>query len=200
MAGEVSALRRLAAPEDGALEAARSRAAQAMPVPSPETGAFLAWAAATTKARHAVEVGSGGGLTGLWLLRGMPDRGVLTSVEDDPHRHSLATSAFDDADTNGRVRAILGDPQQVLPRLSDGGYDLCLLQGRRSDYSAHLDHALRLLRPGGMLVARNVLDAEDAAALQEFVARVTEDEHLVSALLPFDGGLLVATVLDDEAE
>lgn len=189
-------VRRLTAPEDEVLAAVRSRAEQAGPVPSPETGSFLRWAAASVGARTVVEIGAAGGLTGLWLLQGMEDRGVLTSVEHDPHHHGLATSAYAEAGLTERVRSILGDPGTVLPRLSDGGYQLCLIQGRPADYPMYLDHALRLLAPGGLLVARNVLGggAASADALAEFTERLATDERLLPAVLPVDGGLALATL------
>lgn len=189
-------VRHLTAAEDDTLAAVRARAAQATRVPSPEVGALLRWAATTVAARTVVEIGAAGGLTGLWLLSGMEDRGVLTSVEHDPHHHGLATSAYGDAGATERVRSILGEPATVLPRLSDAGYQLCLIQGKLAEYPLYLEHGLRLLKPGGMLIARDVLrgGAEAADALATFHQSLAEDERLVSAVLPVDGGIALATV------
>ncbi|MBW3621658.1 MAG: class I SAM-dependent methyltransferase [Actinobacteria bacterium] len=189
--------RRLTAPEDDVLAAARARAEQAGGgTPSPEVGSFLRWAAATVGARSVVEIGAAGGLTGLWLLQGMEDRGVLTSVEHDPHHHGLATTAYAEAGVTERVRSILGDPGTVLPRLSDDGYQLCLVQGRPADYPLYLEHALRLLAPGGLLVARGVLasGASAADALAAFTEELATDERLLTSVLPIDGGLAVASL------
>lgn len=189
-------LRRLVADETGAIGAARERAGSD-DLPTPEVGALLSWAAATAGARHVVEIGSAAGVSALWLLRGMTDRGVLTSVEHDGHRHGLATTAYEEAGATERVRAILGDATQVLPRLSDDGYDLVLIQGRAAEYPAYLEHARRLLRPGGMLVARGVLRrGEDAEALADFVGALADDERLASTILPIDGGVALATLRD----
>lgn len=191
-------VRRMAAPEDETLTAVRARAEQADRLPSPEIGSFLRWAAASVGARTVVEIGAAGGLTGLWLLKGMEDRGVLTSVEHDPHHHGLATSAYAEAGVTERVRSILGDPTAVLPRLSDGGYQLCLIQGRPGDYPVYLDHALRLLAPGGLVVARGVLVGGSAAAdaLAGFTERLATDDRLLTSVLPVDGGLALATLRD----
>lgn len=189
-------VRALTAAEGPTLAQARIRAGQAMPLPSPETGALLRWAATATGARTVVEIGAAGGVSGLWLLQGMAERGVLTSVEFDPHHHALASSAYADAGATGRVRSILGEPTSVLPRLSDGGYDLCLVQARPSEYPEYLTHALRLLRSGGLLVARDVLrsPADEAEELARFHQALAEEESLTSTVLPVDGGLALATL------
>lgn len=192
-------VRRRIADEDEPLQLARARAPSS--APSPEIGALLAWAAAATSARAAVEIGACGGVSGLWLARGLAPRGVLTSVEADPYAHGLASDAFEGADTTGRVRCIQGDPATVLPRLSDGGYDLVLLQDGAGEYPDQLTHARRLLRPGGLLIARRVLRrGEDADALARFVDVLAEDhEGFRTTVLDVDEGLVLATRLGDDA-
>ncbi len=193
-------VRHLFAPEEGPVAAARDRVADHLDVPDPEIGALLQWAATTARARTAVEVGSAGGLTGLWLVPALGERGVLTSIEADPHAHGLAVNAYEEAGLQGRVRSILSDPQEVLPRLSDAGYDLVVLQGPPTSFPACLDHARRLLRPGGWLVARGVLrHGEQADALATFLDALAADEGLTTSVLPIDGGLVLATRGEDAA-
>lgn len=196
--------RRLLAPEDDALLAARTRSGPADEVPSPEVGALLAWAARSIGASSAVEVGSAAGISGLWLLEGLDERGVLTSVEPDAHRHGLATQAYQEAGVTGRIRAIEGDPAEVLPRLADGAYDLVLLQS--ADDPDHLDHAMRLARPGGLLAVRGALQEGARAVVRGLVGdtepsvleRLAEHDGLDTTLLPVDEGLVLARRLDDE--
>jgi predicted O-methyltransferase YrrM len=188
-------LRPLLAAEDDALTAARTRAEGTMRPASPETGALVAWVAQLVGARAAVEVGAAGGVCGLWLLRGLAERGTLTSIEPDPHGHRLASDAYRGAGT--RVRSILGAPATVLPRLADGGYDLVVLQPEQGSVAEDLAHARRLLRPGGVLVARDVARrGEHAETRARFLQQVTEDEAFMSALLPLGDGVLLATRLD----
>jgi predicted O-methyltransferase YrrM len=189
-------LRSLAAPEDDALVAARTRAEGIGVPPSPEVGALLAWVAASVAARSGVEVGSAGGVSALWLLRAFRDRGALTSIEPDPHAHGLATEAYTAAGAGSRVRSILGDPAAVLPRLADDSYDLVLLQLEGGSSPDDLVHARRLLREGGVLVARGVARRGDRAeARARFLHQLLEDGSFATAVLPIDDGLALATRL-----
>jgi predicted O-methyltransferase YrrM len=135
---------------------------------------------------------------------GLDERGVLTSVEPDAHRHGLATQAYQEAGVTGRIRAIEGDPAEVLPRLADGAYDLVLLQS--ADDPDHLDHALRLARPGGLLAVRGVLQEGARAVVRGLVGdtepsvleRLSEHDGLDTTLLPVDEGIVLARRLHDE--
>lgn len=200
----VDQVRELTAAEDEALAAARAAAGRT-PVPPPEVGALLRWATAGAATRAAVEVGSAAGVTGLWLVRGLAERGMLTSIDDDPHAHGSATAAYERAGIAAQVRAILGRPDEVLPRLSDGAYDLVVLQGTAYAAVAPLEHAARLLRPGGTLVALGLLAHGDhAEARARFLPALVDDPAFDAVVLPFGDGVALATRLadaepDDEA-
>jgi predicted O-methyltransferase YrrM len=170
----------------------------------PASGAALAFAAAACRAKAAVEVGTGCGVSGLYLLAGMVAGGVLTSIDVEPEHQRAARRAFAEAGFDpGRTRLIVGRGLDVLPRLTDGGYDLVLLDAPRSQYRQYLEPAITLLRPGGVLAFADVpVDGRtgepprtdrEAAALRELLGAVTEDDGLVPALLPLEpAGLLVA--------
>jgi predicted O-methyltransferase YrrM len=188
------AAQRSVAEEDDALRAARRRAGEAGEPPPPEVGALLRWAVRTGDARTVIEVGSAGGISGAWLLPALPDGGVLTSIEPDPHLHELATETYRALSIRSRPRSIQGDPSTVLPRLADGSYDLMLLQAEPAGYPDDLAHARRLLRDGGLLVARGVLRGGEAGeALARFVDALASDAGFVATVLPVDGGLALAT-------
>jgi predicted O-methyltransferase YrrM len=189
-------VRQLIAAEPDAVVAARERLGDDVTAPAPEIGALLRWAVHTVHARAVVEVGAAGGLTAAWFLSALPARGVVTSIEEDPHAHGLATELYERLEAGSRVRAILGRPVTVLPRLSDEAYDIVLLQARPALRSEDLDHARRLLRPGGLLLARTVLQAgEHADTVADALLRLAEDEGFSATLLPLDGGLVLATRL-----
>ncbi|MCU1691169.1 MAG: O-methyltransferase [Frankiales bacterium] len=160
---------------------------------------------AATGARTVVEVGTGAGVSSLWLLRGMRPDGVLTTVDSDGEHQRLARLSLAEAGIpGGRARLITGRALEVLPRLSDGGYDLVFLDGARGENDDYLEASMRLLRPGGVVVFAGALaggrvsdpSARDAetVALRELARRVREEPRLVPALLPIGSGLLVAAL------
>jgi predicted O-methyltransferase YrrM len=192
-------------PEDEALIGARRNAAEvggAAPV-SPLTGAALRFVAAAVGARAVVEIGTGCGTSGIWLLRGMRAGGVLTTVDVEPEHQRLARAGYLAAGfPASRYRLIGGLALDVLPRLADGAYDIVFCDADRQEYGDYLVAALRLLRPGGLIIFNGVLpggspmermpaEAEVRAAA-EFREQVRSDERLVPLLLPVGNGLLAA--------
>ena len=117
----------------------------------------LRFLAAVTDARAVVEIGTGTGVSGLWLLRGMRPDGALTSVDIEAEHQRLAKETFTQAGSLQRVRLIPGWALEVLPRLTDGDYDLVFCDGEKTEYSDYLAEALRLLKPGGIVAFDNAL-------------------------------------------
>ena len=193
-------------PEDAALLAARQRAAEVgVPGIDPVGGAVLRLLASAVGARTAVELGTGAGVSTLWLLRGLTPDGVLTSVDSDGEHQRLAKASLADAEVpSGRVRLISGRALEVLPRLSEKAYDLVFCDAARSENPDYLTAALTLLRPGGIVVFAGALNggrvAESTArdsetvAMRELARLVREETRLVPAMIPVGAGLLAATL------
>jgi predicted O-methyltransferase YrrM len=152
--------------EDEPLLAARANALDlggTAPV-RPEVGAALRFIAAAVGARAVVEIGTGCGTSGIWLLRGMRPGGTLTSVDTEPEYQRMARQAFSQAGfAANQSRLILGRALEVLPRLSDEAYDVVFCDTDPRDYPDYLLAALRLLRPGGVVAFNDVLSAPTAA-------------------------------------
>lgn len=157
---------------------------------------MLRFFATAIAARAVVEIGTGCGSSGIWLLRGMRPGGVLTSVDTEPEYHRLARKAFAQAGfATNQARLILGRALDVLPRLSDGGYDLVFCDADGISYPEYLTASIRLLRSGGIVVFNDALPrdpgpAEDGA--RELADMIRIDDRLVPLLLPVAGGLLAA--------
>jgi predicted O-methyltransferase YrrM len=177
-----------------ALQRAHAAAAAVLTPPSDEVGALLRFVTACVGAKAVVEVGSAAGVSGLWLLDGAAAHLMLTSIESDEHVHKLAKAAYRDAGVTGQVRAIHADGQTVLPRLTDESYDVVLLQAGAGKLAGELADAVRLLRPGGVLIARGVLrGGAHAKANAGFVNSVAEHRFLTVSVLPVDDGVVLAT-------
>jgi len=189
-------LRLLFAAEDVVMTDARARASDAGPV-SPEEGALLAWLAGRLPrdgVTDVVEIGAAGGVGALHLVPALPASATLTVIESDTNAHALASEAVEVAGHGERVRSILGDPAEVLPRLADARYGMCILQGSPRSYAALLDDILRVLAPGGLLVVRGVLRrGEHGPALARLLGIVAESEQLAATVLHEHDGLLLAT-------
>jgi predicted O-methyltransferase YrrM len=159
-------------------------------------GVALRFFATAIAARAVVEIGTGCGTSGIWLLRGMRPGGVLTSVDTEPEYHRLARKAFAQAGfAANQSRLILGRALDVLPRLSDGGYDLVFCDADAVAYPEYLTAAMRLLRAGGMVVFNDVLPPDgspDDDGARELADMVRNDDRLVPMLIPVAGGLLAA--------
>jgi predicted O-methyltransferase YrrM len=195
--------------EDDVLVAARERAVDlgAAPVP-PAVGAVLSIFAQMLGARTVVEVGTGAGVSGLWLLDGMRSDGVLTTIDSEPEHQRAAKDAFRAGGISAsRTRLINGRASDVLPRLADEGYDLVFVDTSPRDHVAFVTEGVRLLRPGGALILHNALlggrvaDASqrDAAtiAVRAAARQVAEDERLTPVLLPLGDGLLCASRVNE---
>jgi len=164
---------------------------------TPATGAALRFFATAIAAKAVVEIGTGCGSSGIWLLRGMRPGGVLTSVDTEPEYHRMARKVFAQAGfATNQARLIVGRALDVLPRLSDGGYDLVFCDADPVAYPEYLTASIRLLRAGGIAVFNDALPrdagpAEDGA--RELADMIRIDDRVIPLLLPIAGGLL-ATV------
>ncbi|MEP6696877.1 MAG: O-methyltransferase [Pseudonocardiales bacterium] len=192
--------------EDAVLADARRRATEVGVVAvGSGAGAVLRMLAAVVDARAVVEIGTGTGVSGVWLLRGMRPDGVLTTIDTEAEHQRLAREAFSEAGfATARARTITGRGLDVLPRLADGSYDLVFCDAVKTEYPEYLTEALRLLRPGGVLALNGALSAglaadpsardPEAVALREAGRAVRDHERLAAALLPVGDGLLIAVL------
>ena len=193
--------------EDDHLAAARRRSDDVGVIPiGSGGGAALSFLASVVQAKSVAEVGTGTGVSGLWLLRGMQPDGVLTSVDLEAEHQRLARETFTEAGyAPQRFRLIAGAGLDVMPRLTDAGYDVVFLDGDKVEYGEYLDQAMRLVRPGGIIVFDNALWHDrvadpaqrdpETSAIRDVVQRVKNDERLRSVLLPLGDGLLAAQLL-----
>ncbi|MEO5980884.1 MAG: O-methyltransferase [Pedococcus sp.] len=190
--------------ENEVIENARRRGEElgATPVGN-GAGVLLRLLAAAVKARSVVEIGTGAGTSGLWMLQGMPDDGILTTIDVEAEHQGAAKKAYAEAGVaHQRTRVITGRALEVLPRMTDGAYDMVVVDGDKGEYPEYVDHAIRLLRPGGVLVLDNMLwhdKVADPAArdqhttvLRDLGKRLRDDDRLVPALLPVGDGVLAA--------
>ncbi|WP_375491080.1 O-methyltransferase [uncultured Jatrophihabitans sp.] len=191
-------------PEDDVILGARERGLEFGCTPiGAAGGAALRVLAAATGARSVVEVGTGAGVSALYLLGGMAEDGVLTTIDIEGEHQRAAKEALTAAGVApSRYRLINGSASEVLPRLRDAAYDLVLVDADKTAYSVYYEQALRLLRPGGVVAIDNALwhdrvadptqrDAE-TTVVRDLGRTVRDDDRVVCAMLGVGDGLLVA--------
>lgn len=190
--------------EDAVLLRARERSAELGIEPVSEgTAALLTVLAATSSPATVVEIGTGAGVSGTALMRGLPASSVLTTIDTDAEALRAAREAFTEAGhPANRTRMITGRSRTVLPRLSSRSYDMVLIDADHASLMFHLEQAARLLRPGGLLIVNDALDQDrvprpavresSTLAARQLGRAVREDEQWLSALTPTGTGVLLA--------
>jgi predicted O-methyltransferase YrrM len=190
--------------EDAILASARERAMDiGAGAVTPAVGALLSLLAKLSGGKSVAEVGTGVGVSGLWLLSGMSDDGVLTTIDIEPEYQRLAKQAFSEAGIGpSRTRLISGRAQEVLTRLADESYDLVFIDADPIDQPDYVVQGVRLLRSGGVIVVHRAAlggRASDPAArdtevvaVREAARLIAEDERLTPALVPLGDGVLAA--------
>ncbi|MCK0111068.1 O-methyltransferase [Ornithinimicrobium sp. F0845] len=174
----------------------------AVPV-HPAVGSALRLLAAALAARTVVEIGTGAGTSGLWLLEGMARDGVLTTIDVEAEHQRLAKKAYAEAGIQPqRTRVIAGDAAQVLPRLNDATYDMVFIDADKGNYPLYAEHGIRVLRSGGVLALDNMLwhdrvadpavRDEHTTVLRDLGKTLREDDRLLPVLLPVGDGLFAA--------
>jgi predicted O-methyltransferase YrrM len=192
------------AAEDVVLQTARGLADElGLTAVTPAAGSVLRLLAAAGSAKAVVEIGTGTGVSGTWLLRGMRADGVLTTIDLENEHQRIARRIFVEAGfTPSRTRIIAGRALDVLPRLADGVYDLVFVDSEATEFGACAEAALRLLRPGGTLIINGALaggrisdpaarDAE-TVTIRDLLRTMHDAEEWIPAIIPSGAGLLAA--------
>jgi len=140
---------------------AASEAAGLPPIAvSPSQGKFLHILARSVRATRILELGTLGGYSGIWLARALPPDGRLVTVEVDPRHAEVARRSFERAGVTDRVDLRVGQALDVLVQLEaerTAPFDLVFIDADKGRYSEYLDWAVRLSRPGALILADNVV-------------------------------------------
>ncbi len=183
-------------------EARRRAQDMGAPVPSKAVGALLRSLVAAVRAHGVVEVGSGTGVTGGWILDGLPSAGTLTTVDPDSALQTAARDTFARMGvSHTRVRTIAGSPREVLPRLTDAAYDVVVI-GPGTDTEGEEGHLLlneahRLLSPGGSLVITPVFGSDGLlSSRHDMVQHLRDDPEWAATIMTVGEGVVLAAHRD----
>ncbi|HEX5138394.1 MAG TPA: O-methyltransferase [Planctomycetota bacterium] len=190
--------------EDGFLLDLRISAAKAgIPAISigPAQAAFLQILLRATRARHVIEIGTLAGYSAIAMARALPPDGRVLTIEIDPKHAAFASEWIAKSDVAGKVAVHLGAGKDVLRKIPDRSADACFLDADKGSYRHYLDECLRILKPGGLMMADNafafgqLLDEDptdrDVPAVRAFNDYVPTVAGLQSVIVPLGDGLWV---------
>jgi predicted O-methyltransferase YrrM len=189
--------------EDYFMQLARKNGVEVGAVdPTPAVGNFLKFATQLTGAKSVVEIGTSSGVSGLWVLQGLSDDGVLTTIDVEREHSKIARTVFEEADIpSTKYRIITGNLIDVVGKLADNSYELIITRDAL-DLFEIVQESFRLLKSGGLLIVDQALSngkvADTTQRDPESVARrdvikvVKEDGRWSSSVIPIGAGILVA--------
>ena len=163
-------------------------------------GAFLRMLVRLTRARRVVEVGTFTGYSALMMAEGLPEGGELHTCEISEKHAAIARTFFGRSPHGSRIRLHLGPALDTLRGMPAASAQMMFIDADKEGYPAYYEEALRILEPGGLLAADNVLwsgrviegdpDA-DTRALMAFNDRVRRDARVEHALLTVRDGIML---------
>ena len=163
---------------------------------SPIQGRFLQLLAVACNAHKILEIGALAGYSGIWLARSLPTGGRMITLEVSPAHAEVVRNSFAHADVGDRTEVRVGKALDLLPQLeSEAPFDLVFIDADKAPYPQYLEWALRLTRPGSIIVADNCIRGgrvfqqsgdEGNAGVAEYNRRIASDPRLTSLLLPMD--------------
>ncbi len=167
--------------EDAAQRAAGLPSSQRTRNVERETGRWLALLVRTTNARELLEIGSSNGVSTIWLAAAARQTGGrVTGTEILPERAAEANNNLAAAGLDAVARVVAGDARATVATLP-GPFDLVFIDAEKDDYVDHLESVIARVRPGGLILADNVI-SHDLSAYQTML-RGRDDVETVTVLI-----------------
>jgi predicted O-methyltransferase YrrM len=196
----------LFAGEDEALRLAREDSSRkGLPAISvnPEEGRFLQLLVRACGVRKAVEIGTLGGYSGIWIARGLAPGGKLITLEKDTYHAQVAREHFEAGGVEDLIEVRVGNAHQLLAGLArEGPFDFIFIDAEKEGYNAYFDWAIENIRVNGVIAAHNAFRggsivgdrADDAYSeiMRTFNQRVAADPRVISTIYPAGDGTLLA--------
>jgi caffeoyl-CoA O-methyltransferase len=197
----------LFAPEDELLASLREEADRTGLPPiavSADEGRLLQVLLTSIRARRVLEVGTLGGYSAIWMARALPEDGELLSIEIEQKHAEFARRYVERAGLAERIEIRVGRALEVLPSLDGEKFDAVFIDADKEPKPTYYEWALRLLRPGGLVIADNTLwggkvydeaeHDEKTKAVREFNRRMATDPRVLSILVPTHDGVAIGVV------
>jgi predicted O-methyltransferase YrrM len=169
----------------------------------PEEGRFLQFLVRANNTKKALEIGTLGGYSGIWIARGLPPGGKLITLEVDSYHAQVAREHFKTAGVADLIEVRVGDAYSILQYSSDDDlFDFVFIDADKSGYEAYYEWAVKNITVGGVITAHNTLRGgkfanddevdERTRLMRSFNSRVAKDPRVISTIYPAGDGTMVA--------
>ena len=173
---------------------------------APEQGQFMAMLVRLMNAQRILEIGTFTGYSALCMALALPSHGRIVTCDINPEWTAVARRYWTEAAVEDRIALRLGPAMATLEALlatGEGGrFDIAFIDADKENYSGYFEHALALVRSGGLIIVDNVLwggsvinsakQDPDTAAIRNFNSRIRDDERVHLSLVPIGDGLTLA--------
>ena len=162
-------------------------------------GRLLAMISRMVRPMYVQEIGTYLGYSAICLAEGLERGGMVYSIDNNPETNAVAQSFIDKAGLGDKITLRQGNAIFVLPHVS-GPFDIVFIDADKPNYSNYYELVFDKVRPGGFIIADNVLWSgrvldeekdENTKALHEFNQKVQADDRVSNVLLPVRDGLMV---------
>jgi predicted O-methyltransferase YrrM len=165
----------------------------------PLLGKYLEMISKMLQPKHILEVGTFTGFSAICLAQGLAPMGELTTIEVNPEREDMIRSFLAKANLSDKVNLVIGDALKILPTL-EAMYDLIFIDAKKEDYGNYYDLIFDQWKPGGILIADNVLWSgkvlkpetdKTTASIIAFSEKIKNDPRVSQIMLPIRDGILM---------
>jgi len=173
---------------------------------APEQASFMQILLRAAGVKDVVEVGTLGGYSAISMARALLADGKVWTIEVEPKHADFAEAWIAKSDVAGKVEVLRGPGAAVLPTLADHSADAAFLDADKVNYPTYLKECLRIVRPGGLIMADNAFafghlldpeaDSESVKAVRAFNDQMAKEPRLHGVMVPLGDGLWVANKLD----
>lgn len=162
-------------------------------------GAFLQMLSHMVQPEQILEIGTYTGYSGICLAQGLKEGGTLHTIDINEELEDLTQEFFQKAGIQNQVQQYIGNALEIIPEL-DASFDIVFIDADKINYSNYFDLVLPKLKPGGFIIADNVLwsgkvleenSDKDTEAIKAFNKKVAEDDRVENVLVPIRDGVLL---------
>ncbi len=166
-------------------------------------GQFLRFISKMKQPETILEIGTFTGYSAICLAAGLKNNGILHTIEVNEELEDIILKYFEKTGLTEKIKLHIGNAKEIVPKLKLN-YDIVFIDAGKNDYAFYYDLVFDMVKPGGLIIADNVLwsgkvmekkQRKDASLLDAFNKKIHADERVENILLPIRDGLIIAQKL-----